>query len=105
MATKLKTLGTLNLTAAATAQQLSTASLLCESFTVTAAAGNTGAVVIGDSTVTTANSAPIAAGGSRTYTVPEAPSGGADYVDLQDVYFDGATTGNDIFVDYFQRQH
>lgn len=103
MATMLKQLSAQNLTSAGTAQRISSTSILCQYVKITALAANTGATYVGSSAVTSANSAPIAAGASVEFYAPQAPGGGADDMDLKEIYWDSATTGNDIVVTYLQR--
>ena len=103
MATMLKQLTAQNLTSAGTAQRVSSTSILCQYVKITALSANTGATYVGNSAVSSANSAPIAAGSSVEFFAPAAPGGGADDIDLKELYWDSATTGNDIYVTYMQR--
>lgn len=105
MAAVLKQLSAQNLTSAGTAQPLSTTSILCQSILIVAKSTNAGNVYVGDSGVTSLNAFPIAAGESYRIEAPAAPGGGADTMDLKDIYWDGGTTNDDIFVMYFQRSN
>ena len=103
MASMIKQLAAQNLTAAGTAQALTTTATLCQSVLIVAAAGNAGSVYVGSVDVDSTNTFPIAAGESYRIEAPQAPGGGADDMDLSTIFWDGGTTGDDIYVIYMQR--
>jgi len=105
MAAFLKQLASQNMTTGGTAQRISSTSVLCQYVKITAASANTGATYVGDASVASTNSAPIAAGASIEILAPQTPGGAADDMDLKELYWNSATTGNDIFVTYLQRSN
>ena len=103
MASILKQLGSLNLDSAGTAQAFSATDIVAESVLLSAPAGNTGVIYIGDADVSATNAAFIlVAGGSVVLDMPRI-SGGNDMTNLKLWYFDGGTTGDDVTVGYIQR--
>jgi len=103
MASVLKQLAAQNLTSAGTAQRLTTTSTICQSVLIVAKSTNAGSVYVGDVDVTASNTFPIAASASYRIEAPAGPGGAAQDMDLRDIYWDGGTTGDDIFVIYSQR--
>ena len=103
MASMIKQLAAQNLTSAGTAQALTTTATICQSVLIVAKSTNAGSVYVGDSTVDSTNTFPIAAGESYRIEAPQAPGGGADDMDLSTIFWDGGTTNDDIFVIYAQR--
>lgn len=91
----------INLTAAGTAQQLSSSELLVDGFVVQGRVGNTGNIFVGDSTVSSTDFAiELDAGETHKFDASEFAKGDAQ-VDLSTIYFDGGTTDDDIVVYYW----
>lgn len=103
MATIIKHLDQLNLTSAGTRQQLTTTSTLCQGIILTALPGNTGAIYVGDSTVSSTKAAFVLAPGNSQIVYGVEGSGGQQYFDLSLLYFDGATNNNKLHVGYLQK--
>jgi len=105
MASILKQLASLNLTAAGTAQALSATPILAQVVILNAKTGNTGLIYVGDSDVSATEAAFSLAAG-ETVIIPMAEmSGGNTDTDLKDWYFDGSTTNDDLLVGYLQRSN
>ena len=70
---------------------------------ITAVAGNTGTIYIGDSNVSaTRYAVKLAAGDGVSIDSPNV-AGGSDFLDMSEIYFDGGTTGDDIAVGYIKK--
>lgn len=79
---------------AGTAVRFTTATTPIKSILIAAPSGNTGAVYIGDSTVASTNSPPLAAGSERTITFKDNPDDTPG--DMADLYVDVSTNGDTI---------
>lgn len=99
-----KTLAGLNLTAAGTGQKLSATSLICQTVVINAKEGNAGAIYIGDSNVASDRYMHKLAPGEQC-TITGDSLGGAQDLDLSEIYFDGDTTNDDIYVGYLERSN
>lgn len=87
--------GTVNLTTAGTAQQVSTSSVPCRKVIISAHESNTGTIVIGASTVVGALA------GRRGKALFSTQSEIFEIDNLNKLYFDGTVTGDDIHYTYF----
>ena len=103
MPSKLKQLSAQTLASGGTAQALSASVIVTQSLLITAESGNAGSVYIGDSNVDSTNGIVLAAGTSVRITGPELGKGGADDMDLSQIYWDG-TTSDVIRISYQQSQ-
>lgn len=103
MPTSLKQLAAQTLSSGGTAQALTGTVTVCQAILITADTGNAGTVYIGDADVDSTNGIPVAAGASVRITGPQLGKGGADDMDLSEIYWDG-TTSDTIRISYQQKQ-
>lgn len=103
MATVLKHLDQLSLTSAGTRQRFVTSSTVAQAVIVTALPANTGAIYIGDVTVSSTKAACVLAPGNMLIIPAVDVGGGLSDFDLNTWYFDGLTTGNKLHVGYLQK--
>lgn len=104
MAFKIQTLASINLTAAGTAQQLTSTLTKAEVVNITAKVGNTGNIYIGDSNVSsTRYFAYLDAG--ESVSIEAQAAGYSGTFDLSEIYIDGDTTNDDVLVGYIERQN
>jgi len=100
------TLTSSNLDNAGTAQQLSSASgeLWVQSLTIQALPGNSGNVFVANSSTNASGTARITlkAGESLVLSGRLLTGGNRAHIKVQDVYWDGATVGDDIVWSYIQ---
>jgi hypothetical protein len=100
---KLVQIGRIDIPNAGTRVQLNAGSIGCPSIILTAAHGNTGNIYIGDSTVSsTAYAAVLSAGQSLTLT-GITRGGSNEDMQINTLYADTATNGNDVHVSYYAR--
>jgi hypothetical protein len=85
---------TVNLTSAGSAQQISTTSIRAKSYIFRPRAGNVGLLYIGNSSVDN-TVAPVAQGDAINWKGNQ-----GEVVDLEEFYFDGGTTNDDLDVWY-----
>jgi len=90
-------------TAAGTAEALTTSDIDTKEVIIKAPAGNAGAVYIGDSTVAAANGYILAAGDTITLTDLLANSNEDVKFALSDIYVDAANNGDAVVVIYLER--
>ena len=101
MAAQMRELSQLTLSVAGTRQRISSSQIIAYSVLVTAASTNTGSVVVGDSSVTATNAGAIlSAGKSFQFGPIISSSGGAEKIDLNQIYWDGTSSGDKISVSY-----
>ena len=103
MPSRLKQLAAQTLSSGGTAQVLSSGVVVVQAILISAEAGNSGTIYVGDADVDSTNGIPVAAGSSVRITGPEIGKGGADDMDLSLIYFDG-TTSDVIRIAYQQSQ-
>jgi hypothetical protein len=103
MASVLKHLDQLNLASAGTRVRFTSTSTLAQTVIVTALPANTGAIYIGDSTVSSTKAACVLAPGNSQIIPAVDVGGGLSDFDLSAWYFDGLTTGNKLHVGYLQK--
>lgn len=94
-----------SLTSAGTPQLVSTSKLVVSSYLIEAQKGNSGYVYIGDSIANTTSTKGVAlAPGDRLEVGADNYEHRKAYFDLNEVYFDGDTTGNKLVVSYAEDQ-
>lgn len=96
----MKTLAAVNLDSAGTAEQLSASSVYARSVTVTSHPDNSGRIWVGDSDVAVNRGVPIEPGEDVVITPEHLGLNREALLDISDLYFDGATTGDDALVTY-----
>jgi len=104
MALQIKTLAELNLTSAGTAQALSATSILAQVVYINAKTTNAGNIYIGDSNVAS-NRYLVLLDAGESVSIEASEFGTSGDLDLSEIYFDGGTTNDDIYVGYIQRQN
>lgn len=97
------TLAPVTVAAAGTAVPISAVATPAIDIIITADAGNTGTVYVGDSTVDSSNGQPLAAGESYAIGTGGIRGTQEDFV-LSDVYVDAATNGDSVRVAYTSRR-
>ena len=91
--------GSKNVTAAGTAEALTSTRTIATWVIIQAKSGNTNAVYVGDSTVSSTNGHRLIA----TNTMPMFPGGGGNYINLANVYIDAAVNGEGVIFTYGKR--
>ena len=95
-------LARVNLDSAGTAQALSSTEIKSKDIVLIADPGNSGTLYIGSSAVAVTSGIPLAAGASVNLSALVSGSKDGIVLNLNQIYVDGTTTGDDIRVVYFQ---
>ncbi len=104
MASQLKTLAEVNLTAAGTAQQITATVTEVEAVVINAGNSNSGVIFVGDSNVSSTRYAARLAAGERVSIDAGGVGGGnSDFLDMSEIYIDGDTTNDDVYIGYIQK--
>lgn len=103
MAQKLFTGSVVTVASAGTAEQIDSTQIPVTSIFIEASDTNTGNIYIGDSTVSSSDGIPLAAGQSLSLGSDMIPRQ-ADELYLSDLYIDADTNGNEARISYIKRR-